>query len=63
MAIKNNVMIVRQKLLTKLVSLWNEGKLIDNIDRVEVVTYTLVRHVSCEYSSVRWLESYEEQIR
>ena len=28
MAIKNNVMIVRQRLLTKLVSLWNEGELV-----------------------------------
>ena len=34
MAIKNNVMIVRQKLLTKLVSLWNEEQLVENIDRV-----------------------------
>ena len=43
MAIKNNVMIVRQKLLTKLVSLWNEGQLAENIDRVplEFVPRTL----------------------
>ena len=34
MAIKNNVMIVRQKLLTRFVSLWNEGRLEENIDRV-----------------------------
>lgn len=34
MAIKNNVMIVRQKLLTRLVTLWNEGQLTENIDRV-----------------------------
>ena len=34
MAIKNNVMIVRQKLLTRLVSLWNEEQLTENIDRV-----------------------------
>ena len=31
MAIKNNVMIVRQRLLTKLVSLWNEGHLVEQI--------------------------------
>ena len=36
MAIKNNVMIVRQKLMTKLVSLWNEGQLAENIDRVPI---------------------------
>ena len=36
MAIKNNVMIVRQRLLTKLVSLWNEGALVEKIDRVPI---------------------------
>ena len=36
MAIKNNVMIVRQRLLTKLVSLWNEGKLVESIDRLPI---------------------------
>ena len=36
MAIKNNVMIVRQKLLTKLVSLWNEDKLTADADRVPI---------------------------
>ena len=36
MAIKNNVMIVRQRLLTKLVSLWNEGQLVEKIDRVPI---------------------------
>ena len=36
MAIKNNVMIVRQRLLTKLVSLWNEGELVEKIDRVPI---------------------------
>ena len=36
MAIKNNVMIVRQRLLTKLVSLWNEGQLVEAIDRLPI---------------------------
>ena len=36
MAIKNNVMIVRQKLLTKLVSLWSEDKLTTDADRVPI---------------------------
>ncbi len=36
MAIKNNVMIVRQKLLTKLIKLWNDGELVDQIDRVPI---------------------------
>ena len=36
MAIKNNVMIVRQRLLTKLVSLWNEGQLVEKIDRLPI---------------------------
>ncbi len=36
MAIKNNVMIVRQRLLTKLVGLWNEGALVEKIDRVPI---------------------------
>lgn len=34
MAIKNNVMIVRQKLLTKLIKLWKEDQLIAQIDRI-----------------------------
>lgn len=34
MAIKNNTMIVRHKLLNKLIRLWNDGKLVDQIDRV-----------------------------
>ncbi len=36
MAIPNNVMIVRQKLLVKLVKMWNEGKLVDDIDRLPI---------------------------
>ena len=36
MAIKNNVMIVRQRLLTKLVNLWNEGQLVEKIDRLPI---------------------------
>ncbi len=36
MAIKNNVMIVRQRLLTKLISLWNENQLVEKIDRVPI---------------------------
>ena len=36
MAIKNNVMIVRQKLLTKLIKLWNENKLVEEIDRLPI---------------------------
>ncbi len=34
MAIKNNVMIVRQRLLTKLIKLWKENQLVDQIDRL-----------------------------
>lgn len=34
MAIKNNVMIVRQKLLTKLIELWKEDHLVAKIDRL-----------------------------
>lgn len=29
MAIKNNVMIVRHKLLTNLIKLWNAGELVE----------------------------------
>lgn len=36
MAFKNNVMIVRHSLLAKLVKLWDEGKLIDQIDRLPI---------------------------
>ncbi len=36
MAIKNNVMIVRQRLLTKLINLWNENQLVEKIDRVPI---------------------------
>ncbi len=36
MAIRNNVMIVRQRLLTKLIELWNEDKLIEKIDRLPI---------------------------
>ncbi len=36
MAIPNNVMIVRQKLLVKLVKMWNEGKLVEEIDRLPI---------------------------
>lgn len=36
MSITNNVMIVRQKLLVKLVEMWKEGKLVDNIDRLPI---------------------------
>ncbi len=36
MAIKNNVMIVRQKLLTRLIKLWNENKLVEEIDRLPI---------------------------
>lgn len=36
MAIKNNVMIVRQKLLTNLIKLWNENKLVEKIDRLPI---------------------------
>ena len=37
MAFTNNVMIVRHKLLAKLVNLWKENKLTNEIDRVPVV--------------------------
>ena len=36
MAIKNNVMIVRQVLLTKLIKLWNENRLVEGIDRIPI---------------------------
>ncbi len=36
MAIKNNVMIVRQRLLTKLIDLWNKGELVEKIDRLPI---------------------------
>ncbi len=36
MAIKNNVMIVRQRLLTKLIELWNNDQLVEKIDRVPI---------------------------
>lgn len=34
MAFTNNVMIVRHKLLAQLVRLWNENRLLDEIDRL-----------------------------
>lgn len=36
MAFTNNVMIVRHKLLTKLVDLWNQDKLTEQIDRLPI---------------------------
>ena len=36
MAIRNNVMIVRQKLLTRLIKLWNENQLVEQIDRLPI---------------------------
>ena len=36
MAIKNNVMIVRQRLLTRLISLWNKNELVEKIDRLPI---------------------------
>lgn len=36
MAIKNNVMIVRQRLLTRLISLWNKDELVEKIDRLPI---------------------------
>ena len=36
MAIRNNVMIVRQRLLTKLIKLWNKGELRESIDRLPI---------------------------
>ena len=36
MAIKNNVMIVRHKLLTNLIKLWKEGELVEKIDRLPI---------------------------
>lgn len=36
MAIRNNVMIVRQKLLTRLVKLWNNNELVEHIDRLPI---------------------------
>ena len=34
MAFTNNVMIVRHGLLAKLVKLWNENRLLEEIDRL-----------------------------
>ncbi len=34
MAIRNNVMIVRQTLLTRLIEMWNKGELVERIDRL-----------------------------
>lgn len=36
MALKNNIMIVRHKLLTELVRLWKDGELIEQIDRLPI---------------------------
>ncbi len=36
MAIRNNVMIVRQRLLTRLVKLWSENQLVEQIDRLPI---------------------------
>ena len=36
MAIRNNVMIVRQVLLTKLIKLWNKNQLVEGIDRIPI---------------------------
>ncbi|MBR2170178.1 MAG: monomeric [Alistipes sp.] len=36
MAIRNNVMIVRQALLTKLIKLWNKNQLVESIDRIPI---------------------------
>lgn len=36
MAIKNNIMIVRQRLLKELVQLWRDNSLIENIDRLPI---------------------------
>ena len=36
MAIRNNVMIVRQALLTKLIKLWNNNQLVEGIDRIPI---------------------------
>ena len=36
MAFANNVMIVRQALLAKLVEMWKDGTLVDKIDRLPI---------------------------
>ncbi len=36
MAVRNNVMIVRQRLLTRLIQLWNENQLVEKIDRLPI---------------------------
>lgn len=36
MAIRNNVMIVRQRLLTRLIKLWNDNELVEKIDRLPI---------------------------
>ncbi len=36
MAVRNNVMIVRQRLLTRLIKLWSENQLVEQIDRLPI---------------------------
>ena len=45
MAIKNNVMIVRQRLLTRLIQLWNEDQLVEKIDRLPIELSPRKSHV------------------
>ena len=45
MAIKNNVMIVRQRLLTRLISLWNKNELVEKIDRLPIELSPRKSHV------------------
>lgn len=41
MAFTNNVMIVRHGLLAKLVKLWKENRLLEEIDRLPIVGSTV----------------------
>lgn len=45
MAIRNNVMIVRQRLLTRLIKLWNNNELVEKIDRLPIELSPRKSHV------------------
>ena len=53
MAFTNNVMIVRHKLLAKLVNLWKENKLTNEIDRlpIELSPRRSTKSVQCTNTS------------
>ena len=43
MAYKNNIMIVRHRLLTELVKLWKDGMLVEKIDRLPIELSALLK--------------------